>query len=386
MDTTPPPAESEVKPWFPAAHYARRLTLLQRLTAEQELDALLLFMPESLTWASGYFTRGYPSFQFGVVPAAGRPILVCRDVEAYYAERTCPDWEHVYWSDGEEPEAILRRVLSCAAPRSTRFGLELKAWHLSAARWQAVQRALPDGDLRDVSAGVARLRWTKSAEEVALQRQAAGCAEAGMRAAADVVRAGVSEREMAAEVCAAMIRAGSDMPGPGVLASGERARHLHGGYSDRVFRAGDIVQFEPCPCVRHYHARFMRTFKIGPPSAEEQRLAEALTEIQDRAIAAIAPGVPARVPDGIYREGVIGRGLAERYTNKTFYSVGLLLYPNTGEGPEATPVSDWSFEPGMTFHTYLLVQGFGISETIHVTADGAERLTLYPRELIVAGA
>ena len=37
----------------------------------------------------------------------------------------------------------------------------------------------------------------------------------------------------------------------------------------------------------------------------------------------------------------------------------------------------------MTFHTYLLVDGFGFSETIAITEVGYEQLTNYPRALIV---
>jgi Xaa-Pro dipeptidase len=37
----------------------------------------------------------------------------------------------------------------------------------------------------------------------------------------------------------------------------------------------------------------------------------------------------------------------------------------------------------MVFHTYLLARGFGMSETIAVTATGYERLTNFPRRLLV---
>ena len=95
-------------------------------------------------------------------------------------------------------------------------------------------------------------------------------------------------------------------------------------------------------------------------------------------------GVPASVPDAIYRDGVLSAGLRETYKNKTFYSVGLLLQPSGGETLEAAPGCDWSFEAGMTFHTYVLARGFGMSETIATTDDGYERLTNFPRQLFVA--
>ena len=44
-----------------------------------------------------------------------------------------------------------------------------------------------------------------------------------------------------------MISAGSDEPGPGVMSSGERTRHLHGGYSDRSLNQGDTLQLECTP-------------------------------------------------------------------------------------------------------------------------------------------
>ena len=204
-----------------------------------------------------------------------------------------------------------------------------------------------------------------------------------MSAALAAARESASEREMAAEICAAMIRAGSDLPGPGVLSSGERAFHLHGGYSDRVLQPGDIVQIEVTPNVRHYHARFMRPARVGHASDEDQRVVERLIAIQDAALREVAPGVPASVPDAVYREGVLSAGLRSTYTNKTFYSVGLMLAPNGGEPLEAAPGATWCFEPGMTFHTYVLARGFGMSETIAITDTGYERLTRFPRQLFV---
>jgi Xaa-Pro dipeptidase len=40
----------------------------------------------------------------------------------------------------------------------------------------------------------------------------------------------------------------------------------------------------------------------------------------------------------------------------------------------------------MTFHSYLLVDGFGMSETIAVTATGVERLTNFRRSLLESGS
>ena len=372
-------------PWCPEEEYRERLGRVQNEISSRGLDGLVLFQPESVTWLTGFYTRGYSSFQCVLVPPAGEPLTCCRDMEAYYLEHTGVFAPRVFWRDGDDPVGVAAAAIDALFGPTPRLGVELDAWPLTAGRFL---RLFPQGAgaaIDDLSESLATLRRIKSPSEIALVRRAAGAAEAGMRAAASTARAGITERALAAAISEALIRAGSDMPGPGVLSSGERAFHLHGSYTDRGLSAGQTVQFEVLACVRHYHARFMRTIKIGRASAEDRRLAERLIRIQDDAIAAVGPGVHASVPDAIYRDGVLTAGLAERYTNKTFYGVGLLLPPSGGEGPEASPAAEWAFAANMTFHTYVLARDFGFSETILVTETGCERLTNYPRELIVAG-
>lgn len=374
---------AETKHWFPREEFFARVERVKAALSAEGADVLLAFLPETVTYLTGFFTRGYSSFQFAIIPAEGEPILFCRDVEEYYLDLTCVFPGRMLWTDSDDPIELAVRVLESRFGSHPRLAVELGAWPLTAARFLALKAGLPNATWIDRGDLVTRMRFIKSPAEVAYQRQAAKAAEAGMAAGIAAAQEGASEREMAAAICAAMIRAGSDLPGPGVLSSGERAFHLHGGYSDRVLRRGDIVQLETTPNVHQYHARFMRPMKVGAATDEDIRTVEQLIAIQDMALREVKPGVPAAVPDRIYREGVLSAGLRESYTNKTFYSVGLLLNPNSGEPLEAAPGCDWSFEPGMTFHTYVLARGFGMSETIAITPDGYERLTNFPRQLFV---
>ncbi len=370
-------------PWFEKAEYDGRLARVREALRESGREALVAFQPETVTWITGFFTRGYGSLQCAVVPVEGPPLVVCRDVEEYYVRTTSVFPDCRLWRDGDDPMSAVAGAVRDCVGESGRLALERDAWPLSAARFEALAESLPEIEWVDASRRIGAMRLVKSPAEIEFQRRAGRAAEAGMRAAVETVGVGVSERELAAEICAAMIRAGSDLPGPGVLSSGERAFHLHGGYSDRALRRGDRVQVETTPCVNHYHARFMRPIKVAEASAEEERVVARLIEIQDAALAEVRPGVAASVPDRVYREGVLGAGLRDEYTNKTFYSVGLLLQPSGGESLEAAPGAAWRFEAGQTFHTYVLARGFGVSETILVTEAGYERLTGFERRLFV---
>ena len=234
--------------------------------------------------------------------------MVCRDRSAFYVDLRSAFERRAVWRDGEDPLIIGARAIAEEFGPVARLGIEMGAWHLSAARFAALRAALPGTVFEDVGDLVARQRLVKSPAELAYQRRAGEAAEAGMTAGVAAARAGARERDVAAAVCAAMVRAGSDDPGPGVLSSGSRARHLHGGYGDRVLAEGDTLQLEVTPHVRQYHARFMRTLKIGRTTTAERDKAARLIAVQNEALAAVGPGVPAAVPDRIYREGIVATG------------------------------------------------------------------------------
>lgn len=370
--------------WFDPSEYHARVARVQAELRAKGLDALIAFQPESVTWLTGFFTRAYSSFQFAIIPANGEPTLFCRDVEAYYLESTCVYHDYALWNDSQDTTAVAADLITARLGATAVVGAEFGSWTVSVARFDKLKALLPGLRWHNEQALVERMRLIKTPAEIAYQRRAGIAAAAGMQAAIDSAKVGASERDMAAAICAAMISAGSDLPGPGVMASGERAYHLHGYYTDRVLAHGDIVQIETTPNVRHYHARFMRPIRVAHASDDDYRTVEQLVAIQDAALATIKPGVAATVPDAIYREGVLSAGLRDTYTNKTMYSVGFMLLPVSGENLEASPVADWSFAVGMTLHTYVLAKGFGMSETIAITPDGYERLTTFPRQLFVS--
>jgi len=370
-------------PWFSRDEYTSRVQKVQATLRERGFDALIAFLPESVTYLTGFFTRGYTSFQFAIIPVDAEPIVVCRDVEKYYLDTTCVYSGHYLWSDGRNPMNTGVRAIRDTLGSSSSCVIELEAWPLTASRFASLEQGLPGTRFVDGSAIVSDMCLIKSPAEIAYQREAGIVAESGMKAAIETAVAGASERDVAAAICSAIILAGGERPGPGILSSGDRALYLHGAYTDRVLAPRDLVQVEVTPSVRYYNARFMRPIKAGQATQEDHDLVSQLIAIQDRALNEVGPEVPAALPDSIYREGIVNTGLVERYTNKTFYGLGCHLDPNDGEYLEAAPGCTWRFKSGMTFHTYLLVCGFGISETITITDSGYDRLTQFPRRLFV---
>ena len=247
---------------------------------------------------------------------------------------------------------------------------------------EGLRRELPDATFVDLGAAVvAQLREVKSPAEIEMIRGASRAVEAGTAAGIAATRAGVTERDVAAAISSALILAGSDVAGPGPMGSGERARHLHATFENRVLQPGDTVVLEVDGCVHHYYSRFFRTIKVGRATDAERAFAQRVIDLQDGAWAKVRAGAPVADADRILRTGI--EALTGRpYSNNSFGSVGLTLYP-PAPALLAVASSDWRFEAGQVFHSYAKVDWMFMSETILVTDEGYERLTGFPRELVV---
>ena len=360
----------EAGPWFPRAEFESRLERVRSMMLAEDVAGVLLFEPETVAYLTGFYTFGYTSsFQAALVLPSGDPVVIVRHTEAYYLDRTSPFRARHVWFDGQRPADVVADAVRACGLADARLGVEMRSWMLNAALFADLRDRLPETAFVDLSHGLTVLRLVKSPAEMAYIDVAARIAEAAMEAAVAACFPGATENDVAAAVFATTTRLGADRPDI-CIASGEAADHVHGLYTGRALQPGDVVAVEVVPSVRHYHARFMRSICLPPVDPEAEALARRLLKVQDRALAAVGPGVAAAVPDSIYREGILAANVVDTYANKTFYSVGLMLDPNTAEPLDADATSTWAFQAGMVFHTYLAVKGLTFSETVAVTPDG----------------
>jgi Xaa-Pro dipeptidase len=154
-----------------------------------------------------------------------------------------------------------------------------------------------------------------------------------------------------------------------------------------VIIAGELVLLELYGCVERYHATQMRTVAIGAPNDTTQHAADLVIGAQDHALSAMRPGASSRAVDAMVRTPL--RRVRPDYYNRTGYSTGIGFPPRTAEWQtlDFNEDSDWAIEKGMVFHMLALASGVGFSETVLITATGAERLTsANPRELVTVPA
>jgi Xaa-Pro aminopeptidase len=363
-----------------------RIERLKREMADQELDAVLLDDCEAMHYFTGY-DISLTLYRACFIRRDGSAFFVLRALDvAPLLEKTWLE-DIVAFPDWVDPEAAIAEAVEQRGLGVARIGIDLGSHALTNHMFTALKQRLPGVSFVDIDQLPWRMRKRKSPVEVQWIRRAAEIADVSLQAILDIARPGITEREAAAVAMESFIRNGGDPGFLGIITAGKGWGFLHGHLHNTPLGDGDVLHVELCPRYQGYGARVMRCIAIGSPSPELERLSKTLIEIQDRQITAMVPGARASDVDAILRQGAIAAGIRDSYDNITGYTLGyyadqpLRLSDFTWT---FHPDADWALEEGMVFHMYASAGGLAISESVHVGADGAERLTQIERKLFTA--
>jgi Xaa-Pro dipeptidase len=370
---------------FTTEEYQGRVRRAQQEMAARGIDLLLIHSPENICYLTGHQTSGYFAYQVVALAQSGDPRLLLRFLERGNVDEYSWLGDTATWKEGDDHVAKTLDLARSTAPHAKAIGLEKRCWFLTAAHAEALAAGLGGARIVDASLLVDRVRLIKSPAEVGCLRRAGAIAEIEQRAALEAIRDGVTETEVAAAVFAAGVKAGCEYTGlPHHIMSGYRYNVCHANWIPKPIRRGELVLLELYGCVERYHATQMRTVSMGPASDEVNRAVDVVVAAQDAGLGAMRPGASARELDALVRAPI--RRIRPEYFNRTGYSTGIGFPPRTGEWEalDFDEQSDWEVREGMVFHMLALAGGFGISETVAVTATGIERLTsANPRELTI---
>jgi ectoine hydrolase len=384
---------------FARSEYDERIARTRDRMRVRAIDVLVVSEPANMHYLTGYDGWSFYTPQCVVVPADGDLLLFTRRIDAAGARLTT--WlgeEQILGFPEELVQAGDRHPMQWVGAELARRGLgggvvalELDAYFFSPRAHAALCSALRSARVVDAEELVNWVRAVKSPAELELMDRAARIAERVMRAAIDAVEPGVRQCDAVAAIVAAQAagteEAGGDYPAiVPLLPTGVGTSAPHLTWSDAPFRAGEATVLELAGCHRRYHCPLARTVFLGEPPRRLADTAQIVAEGLEAALAAVRPGAACESVEAAWR-GVIARHGLEK-GSRIGYPVGLGYPPDWGEHTMSLRPGDTTpLEPGMTFHLMLGMWmddwGFELSETFRVTADGAECLSAFPRELIV---
>ncbi len=284
------------------------------------------------------------------------------------------------WNDTEGYGGAFREAVEALGLRGGKLGVD--GLTMRVTEWLEFQRIDPTLGVSPVERQIINILAHKSADEVEAMRRAVQISEAALRTVIAEVEPGMTERQIAERLLAEMTAQGSQgVAFEPLVQTGPNSALPHGMLTDRVLGADEFLLIDYGGRYADYPADITRTFCLGKPSAEMQKIYDTVLAANEAAIRAAGPGVAMGDVDRAARQVIVAAGYGEYFIHRTGHGLGIAgheIIPQIAEG-----VTDL-LEPGMAFTVEpgIYIPGLGgvrIEDNVVVTDSGVDVLTSYPK-------
>lgn len=353
------------------------ISRIQKTLAEHGLDALLITDEKNQRYATGFaFTDG------SVLVGREKAWLITdsRYIEA--AEMIAGGCCAVQMFDREHSQLeLLRTALAdCGAEKVAAEDEKLSHARFLALEKQLGRALLPAGGL------LTALRASKNGEELASLIRAQRISEKALAEVLPLIRPGMTEKEVMAELVYHMLKNGSEGNSfDPIVVTGANTSMPHGVPGDTVIREGDFVTMDFGSLSDGYCSDMTRTVAVGHATEEMRNVYAIVLEAQLAGIAAARSGIPGKVIDRAARDVIERAGYGPYFGHGFGHSLGLDIHEPPMAGPRGEELMAdgdvCSAEPGI----YLPGRfGVRIEDVMILRPEGAEVITKAPKmELIV---
>ena len=393
---------------LPAEEIACRLVNLQVLLAKNGVDVAVIRHNADLFYFTGTVQDAHL-----VVPASGNPVLIVRRNLQRAKEQTPVRPILPLKSLSELPGAVFE---ACERGEPEILGLTLDVMPANLF-FLFDEKLFPKQAIRDVSPFVRMVRSIKSSWEIQQMRNAAKVGDLVKAAAVEILKEGMTELELDAELEAVARKAGSmglyrvrtynnemgfghilsgadgaipayhDAPtgGPGLTSA------FGQGTGTRKIGRGEVVSVDNLVCVNGYHNDSTRNFCIGPPP---ERLAEAYAFIKSVHVRFRQLARPGSITGELY-QAVVGwaeeagwakwfMGHAEPKISFVAHGIGVEVdeFPFIAKGQKMALAEGmvFAFEPKIVIPDVGLA---GLENTYLVNSTGVDSLNKASEELTI---
>ena len=231
-------------------------------------------------------------------------------------------------------------------------------------------------------------REIKNIDEIALLNRAAAMVDGAYQVINDMLRPGVRENDVVAEVNKFLYTHGSDDVEAINAISGERCNPHPHNFTDRMIRPGDQAFFDILQSFMGYRTCYYRTFNVGRATASQRDAYKRAREWLDDAMARIKPGASTayicaafpKAEDFGFPDEMSAFGL------QFAHGLGLALHERPIISRVVSMEHPTEIKEGMVFaiETYCPASdGYSaarIEEEVVVTDSGCKVISLFPAE------
>ncbi len=351
-----------------------RIDALRQTLRAKRIDALLITAPENRRYLSGYIARDtHIAESSGVLVVSQDKLILLTDSRYELQAR-----EEAVGFDVVLVKRGLARTLGSILRRCGVCRLGVESHYLLLSTYKRLSR-LSKLELVETKGIVEKLRSTKTEGEIARIEEAVRLNEEVFRRVKRILKAGVTERQVAWQIENLAREAGAeDVSFEPIVAAGPNAAKPHAGTTDRVIALREPIIVDMGILLNGYCSDMTRTLWLGKPSPQFKEVYRIVREAQLAAMDSLRAGLKARDADRTARDIISKAGYGHAFGHALGHGVGLAVH----EAPTVSPLSKDTLESGMvvTVEPGIYIPGWGGVRLENMVAIEDERCRLLNRD------
>jgi Xaa-Pro dipeptidase len=274
------------------------------------------------------------------------------------------------------------RILQKAVPADAKVALNYT--ELTHEAYLRLEKVLPKATWTDASAAIRKTRLVKDAAEIERLERAGAIGTSVARKIPGLLKAGMTEQALAAEIEYAMNREGASSPSfSTIVGFGPDSAEPHFSPGERKLETGMSIVCDFGAYYRRYASDITRSFHFGRRDEEMKRVHDTVFAAQEAALAVLKAGAVAKDVHRAAQAVIDASPWKGRFTHGLGHSIGLAVH----DGFAMNPNIEEKLETGMTITVepgiYLPGRGgVRIEDDVVVTDTGYRFLTKAPREYL----
>ncbi|MCE2502902.1 MAG: aminopeptidase P family protein [Chlorobi bacterium] len=236
--------------------------------------------------------------------------------------------------------------------------------------------------------GIVRgLAAIKTEQEVGYIRKAANIAARVYRDILEIVKPGMRENEVAAEISWLGRHYGSEGDAFDIIvASGPRSALPHGRASTKKVKKGELVTLDFGCIYNGFNSDMTRTFALGEPGEEARKIYTIVYNSEREGVRQARAGMSAKELDTVCRQVIDEAGYGDQFSHSTGHGLGIKVheFPSLSQHmPDEVKLKEGmvvTIEPGIYLEGRF---GVRIEDDVVIQKDGCRELTSVSRKLIV---
>lgn len=253
-----------------------------------------------------------------------------------------------------------------------------------------MKKQFPDALFAPTSGLVESISVVKDATEIAKIEKAVEIADVAFGRILQLIKPGVGENELRAELEYQMMMLGSEGPDgetrrgfQTIIASGYRSALPHGVASAKKIKKGEFVTIDFGAIYQGYHSDMTRTVVVGKANSRQKRIYSLVLKAQIAGCKKARAGLKGSEVDKHVRDIIKKAGHDKHFGHGLGHGLGLLIHDN----PRLSPMSHDILAPNMvvTIEPGVYLPGWGgvrIEDDVVITKGGCRILNKADKSLL----